>query len=523
MSQKEPQVAFLSDPGQSRSDNQDHVRVEHLPFGTLLVVADGMGGHQGGALASRLAVDTIVGFMTQFVPEGMSPESYKAGLNAAILDANRTIHATAADTPEAFNMGTTVVIALVVGDTVYVAHVGDSRLYHIRGDVAHRVTHDHTMVQALIDHGAITPEQAKDHPDAHRLSQALGYRSEVDPEIRDEALVLSPGDCLVLCSDGLFDVVSDEEIAASTRAGDAEAAARRLVDLANAGGGPDNVSVVVYRVPGPVTQRVATRVRDTVRRGRQRWPLVVLAVLVAVATGAVVLALMSGESSREAPVTQETEPASSTPDQVGVSLEDEGHLGTLDIAEEVESPMSGSAPTLSDPGELGPRGIVPRGVPDRGAGGDVTGVEEGFEDPGQDDGAESDHAGQPSAEGGEIREGAGVQMEPSAMSTGAAALTCAEAAEQIYQSTEKWPKNWRRLRDMKKLYGRSCLEDKAYLQALRKVKDELVADVKQNPDKCSYWRRTFRHLEGTYPAVLDWKQICNSLTERCSGRMEKCN
>ena len=244
------QYKALSDKGMERVENQDCQDVVKLDWGTVLIVADGMGGHKGGREASRTAVEAIGNFLRgASLPESV-PEACQKLLWDSIVLANEAVHARSGDDPSFQGMGTTVVIAVVSGNSAYIAHVGDSRLYHVRGGLPAQVTTDHTTVEEMIRREIISREQAKDHPEAHKLSRALGVKPDVEPEVRQEPITLEPGDSLVLCSDGLTDVVEDDEIARVVSTENPEKACPQLVKMANDRGGPDNITVIVARMPG---------------------------------------------------------------------------------------------------------------------------------------------------------------------------------------------------------------------------------------------------------------------------------
>jgi protein phosphatase len=237
--------ASLSDVGQDREINEDACAEYELDDSrVLLVVADGMGGHEHGEVASAIAVEAI-GQIVQNSPAEDVGERLLSGFRVA----NQRILAEAERT-DAEGMGTTAVAAFVDGNKVYVAHVGDSRLYHIRdGDVLWH-TRDHTRVQRMVDMGILDPEDAKDHPDSNVVTRALGYQADsegepIEPDVSDEPLVLKEGDSLVLCSDGLYDGLDDWEIAESLDSRSAEEAAAELVDFANDRGCHDNITVTV--------------------------------------------------------------------------------------------------------------------------------------------------------------------------------------------------------------------------------------------------------------------------------------
>jgi PPM family protein phosphatase len=235
-----------TDVGRERELNEDaHGELILEDGGLLLVVADGMGGHAAGEVASGLAVDTLL----EAAREGAQRDPREV-LARALIAASDRIMAEVANRPEAAGMGTTIVTAWVRRDRAWIAHVGDSRLYHVRRGLVVWRTIDHTRVQSLVDAGLLTADEARVHPDANVITRALGHLHSdggpVAPEVHHEPLVLEPGDALVLCSDGLHDSVEDVEVAELASSGwPPELIARRLVALANDRGGHDNITATV--------------------------------------------------------------------------------------------------------------------------------------------------------------------------------------------------------------------------------------------------------------------------------------
>ncbi|MBL9013033.1 MAG: serine/threonine-protein phosphatase [Myxococcales bacterium] len=233
----------VTDVGRGREQNEDSCGEVATAGGELLVVCDGMGGHENGEVASRIAVDAILQIF-QNSPSSDPAERLKNGF----LVANQRILAHA-EKAGLDGMGTTAVAAFVKDGEAWIAHVGDSRCYHLRGEAVLWRTLDHTRVQKMIDRGILTPEQAKTHEDANVVTRALGFaRGEEQPEPDiSAARELRDGDLLLLCSDGLFDLVKDEEIAELGSEDEPAEAAQRLVDLANRRGGHDNITVSLLR------------------------------------------------------------------------------------------------------------------------------------------------------------------------------------------------------------------------------------------------------------------------------------
>ncbi|MES2644218.1 MAG: protein phosphatase 2C domain-containing protein [Myxococcota bacterium] len=237
------QVAALSHVGMERSLNEDNFRVEGRDDDWILLVCDGMGGHEGGEVASEVASEFILASLRADRTANPTVVIFNAlvGANAAVVaEAERR------GMPD---MGTTAVVARVTGDRCWIGWVGDSRLYQLRDGVRVSGSEDHTRVAEMVRRGILSAPEAKSHPDAHILTQALGggagVRDTFKPTSWNEPLELQPRDVLLLCSDGLYDLLSDEEIAALMAGTDPATAAQRLVDAANARGGHDNITVIV--------------------------------------------------------------------------------------------------------------------------------------------------------------------------------------------------------------------------------------------------------------------------------------
>jgi protein phosphatase len=233
-----------TDVGRQRQRNEDSHRIEALPDGSrLLVVCDGMGGHEAGDVASAVACQRMV----ESIAASTSREPPRA-LYQAITEAHRAVNE-AALARGTVGMGTTLVAAWVLGERCYVGWVGDSRLYHFRDGVALDRTVDHTRVQQMLQRGILTPEQARQHPEAHVLVQALGVSPDAQhglkPEVWNEPLELRRGDVLLLCSDGLYDFIEDGELYPLMERFDYQGAAERLVQTANARGGSDNITAIL--------------------------------------------------------------------------------------------------------------------------------------------------------------------------------------------------------------------------------------------------------------------------------------
>ncbi|OIQ87248.1 serine/threonine phosphatase stp [mine drainage metagenome] len=250
-------VAQLTDVGKKRDHNEDSVASD-VSSG-LLVLADGMGGYQAGEVASKMAVLTIMAEMKERlagsssgkidVASGMQMESTL--LRDAVAKANAGIYHASRTQPQCAGMGTTLVVALFTNDRVLVGHVGDSRMYRLRGDAFCQITLDHSLLQEQIRAGLITPEQARFSNHRNLVTRALGVDSVVELELHEHDV--EAGDIYLMCSDGLSDLVEDDDIYLALRTLNANLtfAARHLVEMANDNGGYDNISVILARPRQP--------------------------------------------------------------------------------------------------------------------------------------------------------------------------------------------------------------------------------------------------------------------------------
>lgn len=245
------ELANLTDVGCERDNNEDYFCYAEPPDddefsrkGRLAVVADGMGGEEGGEIASRLAVDAVR--QTYFVRPERDPQE-------CLIEAFRAAHGAILDfvrqRPELRDMGTTCTAVAITDGHAHIAHIGDSRLYLIRGASLSRLTTDHTVISRLIEQGVITPEEADTHPQRHVLTAALNARPEVSADFSPAPIPLSPGDVLVLCTDGLWGQISDHELLSTVRGNAPREACKELVQLARSRGGPDNITVQILRIP----------------------------------------------------------------------------------------------------------------------------------------------------------------------------------------------------------------------------------------------------------------------------------
>lgn len=260
-------IAVGSHAGLSGKNNEDRYGVAafqlegDIPIPSVLgVVTDGIGGHRAGEVAAELAVEVISETVAQ--SDAVQPVQI---LQQAIVKASKAIAAAAQGDQAQRGMGTTCACAWVIGDRLYLAYVGDSRIYLIRGGRIFRLSTDHTWVQEAIEKGILERGQSQLHPNMHVIRRYLGSKQEVVPDIRlrlhpeesdlaaeqNQGMRLLPGDIVLLCTDGLTDLVSDEEILAVVNKFGYEAGVQELINTANRRGGHDNTTVVAMRVPSP--------------------------------------------------------------------------------------------------------------------------------------------------------------------------------------------------------------------------------------------------------------------------------
>ena len=248
------EIATCTDPGMVRSHNEDSIATDAA--NGLVVLADGMGGYNAGEVASGMATTVIITEMRQILastqPNQIDPRTNQTIaarlMREQVLKANGSIYQAAQSQPQYAGMGTTLVVSLFYDNRVLVAHLGDSRLYLLREGALRQVTRDHSLLQEQIDSGLLTAEQAKNAQHKNLVTKALGIDPSVEPEIHEYQT--RPGDVYLVCSDGLCDMVEDEEISTALQAlgGNLKLAAQQLVQMANDNGGRDNVSVILVRI-----------------------------------------------------------------------------------------------------------------------------------------------------------------------------------------------------------------------------------------------------------------------------------
>jgi PPM family protein phosphatase len=244
------ELASLSDVGCQRENNEDRClywepesdeQFEHK--GRLAMVADGMGGHEGGQEASRIAVETVQEVYAQ-TPDSTPQALLLAGFTAA----HERIQQYASQRPALHGMGTTATAIALLRDQLFYAHIGDSRLYLVRGAKISRLTHDHSYVGRLVENGILSLQEAEAHPQRHILTAALGAGQEVSPDVPEHPVPIEKGDVILLCTDGLWGLLAENELQAAVAAAEPSEACRALVELAKERGGPDNITVQIIRL-----------------------------------------------------------------------------------------------------------------------------------------------------------------------------------------------------------------------------------------------------------------------------------
>lgn len=236
-------AAYKTHIGCVRALNEDTGAVVMMDKYLLAIVADGMGGHQAGNVASLMSVD-IIKMELANLPERLSPNEASSLLQRAIYKANRAIYDYAKNHDECHGMGTTVAVCLICEDWLVIGHIGDSRIYRVSGEEIKQLTEDHSLVNELVKNGQISKEEANHHPQRNVLIRALGTDSVVNAELR--VMEWDSKDCLLICSDGLSNKVSPEKILRIIKtSATPEIAVSRLIDFALAAGGEDNITAIV--------------------------------------------------------------------------------------------------------------------------------------------------------------------------------------------------------------------------------------------------------------------------------------
>lgn len=236
-------IAGKTDRGKVRQTNQDDYAAGQLPGGAAYaVVCDGMGGANGGNVASSTAVKVVSDAIVEEYSEKLDPQGIKKLIALAVGRANTAVYEMSREKPELFGMGTTVVAAVVSGGFVTVAHAGDSRAYLMNGGME-KLTRDHSIVQEMLENGRITQDEALTHPQKNIITRALGVEESLDIDF-----CVSPfgeGSALIICTDGLTNLIADDTIRSVVTEAPPEQCAETLVGMANDNGGSDNITVVV--------------------------------------------------------------------------------------------------------------------------------------------------------------------------------------------------------------------------------------------------------------------------------------
>lgn len=260
-------VAALSHPGMTGKNNEDNFAVSSYVLGehnrtpsVLAVIADGIGGHRAGEVASEMVVNII----SSVIAESNAGQPLAAFQQAFYMASESVYERAQKDEKERHGMGSTCSVAWVIGYQLYIAYAGDSRIYFIRDGKIQQISLDHTWVQEAIARGVLDPEMAKTHPNAHVIRRYIGSEEPPEPDTRlflragetdmqakaNQGMELQTGDVIMLCSDGLTDLVNDAEILQATQGRSLEQAAQSLVQMACQRGGHDNITVVFLGVPG---------------------------------------------------------------------------------------------------------------------------------------------------------------------------------------------------------------------------------------------------------------------------------
>lgn len=244
------EYCYLTDPGKVRDHNEDSVTiVKNINDEILMAVADGMGGHRGGEIASSIAINIIARRFSE-IPEIGDKESAISWIQNIVGEANKAIYKYTADHPESEGMGTTVVLAILAKDFLLFGNIGDSSGYVIKNKKLHKITTDHTLVNLLVKSGELTLEEAKDHPRKNVLMRALGATQDVEMDVFD---ITDEVEGILLCSDGLTNMLTDEQITKVLNEDHTgEEKLQKLVIKSNNRGGTDNISIAYLNKGGKV-------------------------------------------------------------------------------------------------------------------------------------------------------------------------------------------------------------------------------------------------------------------------------
>ena len=235
-----------TDIGKLREMNQDYYYISNsLDEVQLYILADGMGGYNGGEIASKLAVQTAKNYIiNNFKETPKDRDSIVQLIGSSMEYANMVVFEKSRETKELQGMGTTLEICLIYNNKAYIGHIGDSRIYRIRREFIRKITQDHSYVQKLVKEGTITKEQAAHHPQKNMLMKALGCNAFIEPDVMVKGFLKD--DILIMCSDGLSNMIDQETIYRMAKK-DIEQAPKDLVELANKNGGYDNITIVVIK------------------------------------------------------------------------------------------------------------------------------------------------------------------------------------------------------------------------------------------------------------------------------------
>lgn len=240
--------AAKSDKGKVRETNEDSYKIimNHPNIPNTFIIADGMGGHSSGELASSMAVEFAEEYILKNPDIFSQEEDVLSGIDVLVKEANNAIFSRGLESQSDFGMGTTFIVVIMLKKNIYIGHVGDSRVYLIRDNTIQKLTTDHSYIEELLKNGSLTREEAENHPKRNIITRALGCEKKVladliSFEIRD-------GDTLILCTDGLTNMLTDEEILDTiTKEADPESSCDKLIHWANERGGVDNVTVIVIK------------------------------------------------------------------------------------------------------------------------------------------------------------------------------------------------------------------------------------------------------------------------------------
>lgn len=235
----------LTDNGLSRENNQDSLFVSDKVNLPLFIVADGMGGHNAGEIASNIAVETIKDMFINNIDILKFKENIIKTIKDSVLEANKKIYFKSLCTPECSGMGTTLTMSYIDDTEIYIGHIGDSRAYIIKNSQIQQITEDDSLVNELIKNGSITKEEAKTHPQRNVITKALG--TSIDIEVNIQTIEYKSGDILIICSDGLSNMVKENSMLGIIESEDVSVACEKLIELAKENGGSDNITLIIIK------------------------------------------------------------------------------------------------------------------------------------------------------------------------------------------------------------------------------------------------------------------------------------